>query len=95
MSLAYYIPRPTLDAKTETAEEEMFSALKDLQSPFAMGKAGEEYKHAETIPKQQSLVFDRGTQGLLEDQREGLWRAASRRWPLPDYETGKGRETFQ
>lgn len=75
------------------------SLLSRIQSHLLLRGRWEEWGGiptcTETIPKQQSLVFDRGMQGLLEDRREGLWSAARRRWPLPGYETGKGRERLE
>lgn len=40
LSVAYYTTGPTLDAKTETAKEEMLPALKDPKSSFATGEMG-------------------------------------------------------
>ena len=77
----------TLDAATETAEEAGIPTCKELQSPFAtgeMGTAGEGYNCA------QSLVFDKGMQGLLWDRREGLWRTFRRRWPYQTIGQEKG-----
>lgn len=77
----------TLDAATETAEEAGIPTCKELRSPFAtgeMGTAGEGYNCA------QSLVFDKGRQGLLWDRREGLWRTFRRRWPYQTIGQEKG-----